>query len=221
MKKTNKNAAGFTLLELMMVVALLSIVVGALFSQIQRAPIRYKVEDQKLDLTQQEREFIDQFTRDLHQAGYPNAKVYGNRYNTSRMYVAAGIWSISNTDLHMEGDVDGDGAVESITYSYVASCSCIRRSVVPKADNLAPSAQAAGTAFTEVQNIVAVAGQPIFDAYNAAGTSVVGSTAVTDPATLASIKSVRITLTTQGSVDQDNKKVIQVSMTGMARIVNN
>jgi prepilin-type N-terminal cleavage/methylation domain-containing protein len=37
---------GFTLIELMMVVLLLSIVVGAVFSQIERAQVRYRVEDQ-------------------------------------------------------------------------------------------------------------------------------------------------------------------------------
>ncbi|HEX4603070.1 MAG TPA: prepilin-type N-terminal cleavage/methylation domain-containing protein, partial [Candidatus Angelobacter sp.] len=62
-KSKSRRTAGFSLLELLMVVFLLTIVVGALFSQIERAQVRYRVEDQKLDLTQQEREFIDQFTR--------------------------------------------------------------------------------------------------------------------------------------------------------------
>jgi len=66
-----RRQAGFSLIELLLVVLLLSIVVGALFSQIERAQVRYRVEDQQMDLTQQEREIIDQFTRDLHQAGYP------------------------------------------------------------------------------------------------------------------------------------------------------
>src|SRR5258708_39897644 len=109
-----QRQAGFSLMELLMVVLLLSIVVGALFSQIERAQVRYHVEDQTLDMTQQEREFIDQFTRDLHQAGYPSANMYvapgGNQ-------IALGITSISATDLQMEGDVDGDGIVDVVEYS--------------------------------------------------------------------------------------------------------
>ena len=108
---------GFTLIELMMVVLLLSIVVGAVFSQIERAQVRYRVEDQKVDLTQQEREFIDQFTRDLHQAGYPSIAMFGGQYGASSSQTAAGVWSISATELHMEGNVDGNG-VQSIVYSY-------------------------------------------------------------------------------------------------------
>ena len=75
MMKKRANQNGFTLIELLMVVLLLSIVVGAVFSQIERAQVRYKVEDQRTDLTQQEREFIDQFTRDLHQTGYPSVNM--------------------------------------------------------------------------------------------------------------------------------------------------
>jgi len=223
---------GFSLLELMLVVLLLTIVVGALFSQIERAQVRYRVEDQKLDLTQQEREFIDQFTRDLHQAGYPSVTVLGNQYTTSSMHTAVGVWYISNTELHIEGDIDGSGTVQSVVYTYFDGsgwpgpgpnpCPCLRRSAIAKQDGVAPSAQTPGTAYTQVENIVSVAGQPIFTAYNASGAPVSISTAVTDAATLKTIKSVGINLTTQGiTKDNDAQKTLQVTMTGMARLVNN
>jgi type II secretory pathway pseudopilin PulG len=224
--------AGFSLLELMLVVLLLTIVVGALFSQIERAQVRYRVEDQKLDLTQQEREFIDQFTRDLHQAGFPTVAIYGNQYDVNRKYTAAGVWSISDTELHMEGDVDGDGVVKSVVYSYFDGsgwagpgpnpCPCLRRSSNPKQDNTAPSAQPLGVYFTEVENIIPIGTQPIFSAYDAAGNQISINPAITDPNVLKTIKTVRITLTTQGKIkDSDAHKDIQVTMTGMARLVNN
>src|SRR6478672_9500650 len=120
-KSMNKNKKysrqrGFTLIELLMVVLLLSIVVGAVFSQIDRAQVRYRVEDQRVDLTQQEREFIDQFTRDLHQAGYPSAAMYGGIGTTNQ--IALGLISLSSNDIVIEGDVDGDGAVDTVEYSY-------------------------------------------------------------------------------------------------------
>lgn len=231
MNKKHREQRGFTLIELMVVVLLLSIIVGAVFSQIERAQVRYRVEDQKIDLTQQEREFIDQFTRDLHQAGFPSTTMFGTQYDTSSKYTAAGVWSISTTDLHMEGDVDGTG-VQSIEYSYFDGagwagpgpnpCPCLRRSAVPKADGVAPSAQAAGTAFTQVQNVVPIATQPIFAAFDKTGAPIDLTTTVTDAATLAKIKSVQITVTTQGLMkDSDAHKDIQVTMTGMARLVNN
>ncbi|HMC31317.1 MAG TPA: prepilin-type N-terminal cleavage/methylation domain-containing protein [Candidatus Angelobacter sp.] len=234
MSKTNKlrRQTGFSLLELLLVVLLLTIVVGAIFSQIERAQVRYRVEDQKLDLTQQEREFIDQFTRDLHQAGFPSVIVLGNQYDTTRKYTAAGVWYISDTELHMEGDVDGDGVIKSVVYTYFDGsgwagpgpnpCPCIRRSSVAKQDNTAPSAQPVGTAFTQVEKVVPIAGQPLFTAYNASGGLVPINPAVTDAATLKKIKSVGIALTTQGvTKDNDAQKTLQVTMAGMARLVNN
>ena len=231
-KTKPRRTAGFSLLELLLVVLLLTIVVGALFSQIERAQVRYRVEDQKLDLTQQEREFIDQFTRDLHQAGFPTMAVFGNQYDLTRKYTAAGVWSISDTELHMEGDVDGDGVVKSVVYSYFDGagwagpgpnpCPCLRRSATPKQDNTAPSAQPVGVYFTEVENIIPINTQPIFAAYDASGNSVSINPALTDPNVLKTIKSVRITVTTQGKIkDSDAHKDIQVTMTGMARLVNN
>src|SRR5947207_1383829 len=59
MKKQKKNAQhGFSVMEMLMVVFILSIVLGGLFKQLQKAQTRYLAEDQKLDLTQETREFI-------------------------------------------------------------------------------------------------------------------------------------------------------------------
>lgn len=217
--KKYSRQRGFTLIELLMVVLLLSIVVGAVFSQIDRAQVRYRVEDQKVDLTQQEREFIDQFTRDLHQAGYPSAAMYGGTGTANQ--IALGLTSLSSNDLVMEGDVDGDGAVDSVEYSYfdgagwVGSapnpCPCIRRSQVPKG-----TAAGSTTTFTQVQGVV---GTSFFTAFNASGGIVPLPASAAD---LPTIKTVQINLTTQGAAqDSDAHNSIQVTMTGMARLVNN
>jgi hypothetical protein len=198
---------------------LLSIVVGAVFSQIDRAQVRYRVEDQKVDLTQQEREFIDQFTRDLHQAGYPSAAMYGGIGTTNQ--IALGVTSLSSNDIVVEGDVDGDGLVDTVEYSYFDGagwptngppnpCPCIRRSQLPK------GAAGPATNFTQVQNVV---GTSFFTAFDAGGGTITLPASASD---LAKIKTVQITLTTQGAAqDSDAHTSIQVTMTGMARLVNN
>jgi prepilin-type N-terminal cleavage/methylation domain-containing protein len=217
--KKYSRQRGFTLIELLMVVLLLSIVVGAVFSQIERAQVRYRVEDQRVDLTQQEREFIDQFTRDLHQAGYPSASMYGTSGTANQ--VALGPISLSSNDIVIEGDVDGDGLVDTVEYSYFDGsgwtssapnpCPCIRRSQVQKGT---PSS--ASTTFTQVQNVV---GTSFFTAFDAGGGTISLPASPTD---LRRIKTVQITLTTQGTApDSDAHNSIQVTMTGMARLVNN
>jgi prepilin-type N-terminal cleavage/methylation domain-containing protein len=239
--KSTSRQAGFSLIELLIVALLLSIVVGAIFSQIERAQVRYRVESQKLDLTQQERDFIDQFTRDLHQAAYPSPRLFANRYDLSSGFTAVGVWSISQTDLAMEGDVDSDGVVEVIRYHYDDGstwggpggnpCPCLRRSSNSKVDGAWPWAQPAPVYYTQVQNVIPIAGQPLFLAYAADGSVidtsvplVLSSAAQTDPTfqKLLNIKAVRITFTTQGTAnDSDLHKSIQVTMTGMARLPNN
>lgn len=212
-----RRQSGFSLVELLMVVLLLTIVVGALFTQIDRAQVRYRVEDQRLDMTQQEREFIDQFVRDLHQAGYPAPSMYaaGVVAPNSMAGGTFGLISISSTDVQIEGDTDGDGQVEAVEYSYDATCQCIRRSSLPK------GAAGPATNFTEVQGVIPTT-QDIFAAYDTNGNSIGLTGPVTDPATLKSIKSVRITLTTQGiGKDNDSHKDVQVTMTSIARLVNN
>ncbi len=220
-----RKQSGFSLLELLVVVLLLTIVVGAVFSQIERAQVRYHVEDQKLDLTQQQREFIDQFTRDLHQAGFPSTAQYGTQFDLSSQFAAAGVWYISDSEVRMEGDVDGDGVVDEVVYSYVtgtAPCPCLRRSSTPKAGGLLPSAQTLGTNYTQVENVVPITGTPVFAAYDVNGGLVSSSVARSSDAGLKDIKSIRITVTTQGvSKDNDAHQNIQVTMTGMARVVNN
>jgi len=217
--KKYSRQRGFTLIELLMVVLLLSIVVGAVFSQIDRAQVRYRVEDQKVDLTQQEREFIDQFTRDLHQAGYPSNAMYGASATANQ--VALGPISVSSNDIMIEGDVDGDGLVDTVEYSYFDGsgwtssapnpCPCIRRSQVQKG-----TASSASTTFTQVQNVV---GTSFFTAFDASGGTISLPASASD---LRKIKTVQITLTTQGlAPDSDAHNSIQVTMTGMARLVNN
>jgi prepilin-type N-terminal cleavage/methylation domain-containing protein len=218
--KKHSRQSGFTLIEMLMVVLLLSIVVGAVFSQIERAQVRYRVEDQKVDLTQQEREFIDEFTRDLHQAGYPSAPMYGGTGTANQ--IAIGLVSLSNNDIVIEGDVDGNGTVDTVEYSYFDGsgwpaggapnpCPCIRRSQVDKG-----TASSAATTFTQVQNVV---GSSFFTAFDVNGNSITLPASAGD---LKRIKTVQITLTTQGAVqDNDAHKSIQVTMTGMARLVNN
>jgi len=242
--KKSKRQSGFSLIELLVVVLLLSIVVAAIFSQIERAQTRYQAEDQRLDLTQQEREFIDQFTRDIHQAGYPTAASYGNVLDVSSPNVAAGLWYLSPTDLKMEGDMDGDGIIESVIYHYDDGsswtgvgpnpCPCLERSsVAKKTVNAWPWNQTAPQYYTQVQNVIAVSTPPaFFKAYDAKGSEVdvttplqLGSGAAVDAASqkaLQTIKAVRITFTVQGkNNDPDAHKSIQVTMTGMARLPNN
>src|SRR5260370_38644010 len=101
--ESDKYKRGFSLIEAMAAVLILTIVVGAIFSQINKAQQIYRVEGQRLDLKQEQRSFIDQFTRDLHQAGYPSTNSFNNQVGPTANATAFGLTSISTTSLTMEG----------------------------------------------------------------------------------------------------------------------
>ena len=128
---------------------------------------RSKVEQTKVDLAEQGREFVDEFQRDIHQAGYPGCRMFNTTANCSAHFndatMAVGLALVSNTQIVFEGDVDGDGIVDSVHYQLVDSagnspptgtCPCtVQRSQVPKVAATAPLAQAVNYSLA-VDNVV-------------------------------------------------------------------
>jgi prepilin-type N-terminal cleavage/methylation domain-containing protein len=140
--------AGFSLIELMAALAIMMVIMGVVFQQMTLVQKRSRVEEVRLDIFQTAREFIDQMTRDIHQAGFPNSKMYtvsgqdpGDQKN------AVGIFFISPTRVDFQGDVDGDGVVDYISYALFPqsnnpgfqNCPCLRRSQQPKQPMLGAS----------------------------------------------------------------------------------
>jgi prepilin-type N-terminal cleavage/methylation domain-containing protein len=121
MSKSNRTQQGFSLIELMVVVAILTVVMGVVFEQIDRVQQTHRKEDTTLDMTQQSRELMDLIVRDLAQAGYPPQRMFGPGAliappdNDSR--AAVGLVAYSPSTLWFEGDVDGDGTVDSVRYT--------------------------------------------------------------------------------------------------------
>jgi prepilin-type N-terminal cleavage/methylation domain-containing protein len=75
-KNSQKLQAGFSLVELMVSILILVIVMGAVFKQVNNVQKNSRSESLKMDLTQEDRAFVDQFARDLHMAGYPTSRLY-------------------------------------------------------------------------------------------------------------------------------------------------
>jgi len=222
----SKSQAGFSLLELMIVLLVLSIMMGAIFQQIANVQKRSAAEQVKLDMFQQEREFMDQMERDLHEAGYPNQRNYAPTAITGQNDPrnAVGLVMVSNNQLWFEGDVDGDGAVDSVQYWYDTTgnnCPCLKRSQVQKVA-AAPLAQ--GNTFqTEVQNVQnGTAGNPIFTAFRADGTQVTLPVDINaNPADVANIKIIRISLIVQArQFDLQTRQFPQITMSDTVSLNN-
>ena len=161
----------------------------------------------KVDIFQEAREFADQFVRDLHQAGYPSARMFDTSGwspalaspATGDSRIAVGITKIAANEITFEGDVDGDGNVHTVDYVLQTTgnnCPCLQRS-----DNLK-----SGTAVlsNDVQNVqsAGTTADPIFIGYTSSGTTVTSAdmTTAAGKIALATIKTVQFTLKVKSPV---------------------
>jgi prepilin-type N-terminal cleavage/methylation domain-containing protein len=285
-QKTVRRQQGFSLMELLISMAVMLIVLGTVFSFISVATRRSQAEQTQMDLTQEAREFVDEFERDMHEVGYPGCRQFagvngGQSCSTyplvplpggpyRRSFLASGLVSVSSYQVVFEGDVDGDGVVDTVRYQLVDSannypptgtCPCtIQRSQMPKQDNTEPLGQP--TNFSqELQNVVnsgnpsggaiygnglPIAGNtawgqsntsyyaavstfkdfPVFTAYDQTGQPVALPVTISanGPGTMASIKSVRITINllanANNGYDQQTRVRPVMTLVGDGRIAN-
>ncbi len=219
MRRNPHPENGFSLIELLIAMLLMTVIMGAIFQQINRAQQRSTAEQIKLDLFQESREFMDQMSQDLHQAGYPSPRNFAstaltpNPANPTSPYatndqVAMGLTKIDSGDLWFEGDVDGSGNVSVVNYhldtSTTNGCPCLRRSQQRKIVGDPLTGQSSPVYTVEVQNVQnGSSTSPIFFAYSHGSTG----TALTLPltftansSTIASIDTIVIVLSLQSSV---------------------
>lgn len=211
---------GFSLLELMVAIAILSIVFGVVANGIIQVQQRNAVEVNKIDLTQETRQFMDQITNDIHQAGFPTIRMFdpGLAYTTTSNSVAAGLTFVSANEVDFQGDVDGSGAVSDVVIRVVPAggpCPCtIQRGTVAKTVGGVP------VYYTELDNLQNAA---VFTAYGSDG-GVIALPTVQDltGVALKNINAIGITLWVQSaSRDLKTGAFPTVTMVSQAKLDNN
>src|SRR5215469_14023129 len=237
---------GFTLLELMIVLLILSLIVGAVFSQLNLAQQRLSTEENRLDDFQQARDFVDQFFRDINQIGTPNTQLFDltqtftpalapvqTNYTWANQYIndsrfAVGLTKINSNEIHFEGSMNGDGTVQSVTYMLNGSGSCqlcMQRSQINKVNGDPLSGQGTPNWGTEVNDIISSA---VFTFYQYDGTQVtmpsggIDYTTSTNAQILANVKTIQINLTIRNPivVDKQTGQPIETSFEGEVSLNN-
>jgi len=236
---------GFSLIEMMLVVAIMGIISAGILSQMNEAQQRGYSEQVKLDNFQEARDFVDQFFRDINQIGYPSSRLVDTTsltwapalttqttYTWANTYIfdnrmAMGFVSIDANAVQFEGDMIGNGVVQSIIYKINGSGSCtlcLQRSQVDKisADPLTGQATNWGT---EVNDVLT---NPIFSYFKADGTQIPNASLPIDISTsagaqtLASIKTIKISLTIRNNsvIDRKTSQAIETNFEGEVSINN-
>lgn len=191
MKKNKRSIRGFSLIEMMMAILILSIISGAVLSQISNIQVRYKTEENRVATVEESREFVDQMVRDLHQMAFPHKRLFALPANQSGnnayslKIVAAGLVSVSPTRIQFEADLDGSGTVQEVIYQLVdpttknvvsdtSTCPCtLQRGQTVKLDGIAPPQSVQPSIFsTEVDNVINPSGEPVFRFFQEDGTEI-------------------------------------------------
>jgi prepilin-type N-terminal cleavage/methylation domain-containing protein len=226
----SSNQHGFSLVELMIVVVLLLTMMAMVFQLINQAIARSGTEQSKLDMFQESREFMDQLSRDLHEAGYPSTQNLASNVLTASPVTndhqnAVGIVKITSGDLWFEGNVDGTGVVYSVQYhldtSTANGCPCLRRSQQQKVDGYPLVGQTPATYEVEVQG---VQNTNIFSAFlhGATGTPVALPVDFnTNGSTIANIDTIEAVLTIKSThVDSQTLRNPTTSLISTIRLNN-
>lgn len=217
---TDKKQLGFTLLEMMVALGILTLVIGVVAESVATMQTRNTAEESKLDLTQQTRQFMDQIIGDIHQSGFPSLKMFDPSTLTSGtdcsqdLHLACGLISVSSNALQFEGDVDGSGVSEVYIQEHPLGgpCPCtLQRGTVLKSVGGTPPY------YTEVDGVMNTS---VFTAYQFDGT------AVSLPAThgtgnLSNIVAIGMTLYVRSSQpDPKTGQYPTVTMVASSKITN-
>jgi len=217
-KPRRKAQRGFSLLELMVAVSILTTVIGVVTTGIMDIEKKSASDVNKVGLAQESRQFMDQILRDLRQTGYPSLAMFDPTTLTSSTdctldnNVACGLISFSSTAIQFEGDIDGSGVSEVYIQAVVpagGSCPCI----VQRGTILKPGTTPAY--YTELDNVM---NQNIFTAYKYDGTAWVSGTD-----SILLIKNIGVTLYVQSpqpDFNQNSTTYPTTTMVSEVRINN-
>jgi prepilin-type N-terminal cleavage/methylation domain-containing protein len=227
------RAQGFTLIELMVVMVILSVICAAIFSQIAQIQQRAVAEQGKVDDFQQARDFVDQIFRDTRQLGYPNLRNFDISTGTWQSplikdhRLAAGLIKATSTQLQFEGDVDGSGNVSIVSYLINGNgncANCLQRAQALKVDGDPVTGQTNLTSSsytTEIQNVKNT--NSIFSAYDSFGNAITLPIDIDNNAsTVASVKTIQVSLTvaSTSSVDPKTGQPLEADVASTVQIVN-
>jgi len=219
-EKARRRKRGFSLLEMMLSIVILTVVMGIAIEGIMQMEQRKATENSKMDLVQESREFMDQIVNDIHQSGYPTVRMFdpaalaaapcpnflspqlvigSTNYCPPNMGIGVGgngLNSVTTSAIQFEADVDGTGVSEvfiQLAQTNGANApACTAPPCIIQRGTISKQSWLNGNNPLYYTELSDVMNTNVFAAYDNAGNSV--SLPATTQAALANITDIGITL---------------------------
>ncbi len=114
------GATGFSMAELLIVLAVFSVVLGVVFSSLGEGQKISAFSKSETEIQQNLEDVLTLVTTELRTAGYPPENSYDTQYlqnpSTSKNLVAQGLVEIAPQSIRFQGDINGNGRVDFVRY---------------------------------------------------------------------------------------------------------
>jgi prepilin-type N-terminal cleavage/methylation domain-containing protein len=118
--KREYAARGFSLIELLLALAIFSLLLGGVFASLNEGQHSSQISREETEMHQNLQDVLSLMTAELRTAGFPPETYYDVQYllnpSTRKNLVAQGLVLAGPQEIRFQGDIDGDKTVDYVRY---------------------------------------------------------------------------------------------------------
>jgi len=118
--RNRRNSSGFTLVELLVVLAIFGVLMGMIFSSLTESQITSAIARDESEMNQNLQDVLSLMTTEMRSIGFPPASYYDQNFlqnpGSPKNLVAQGLMEASSSVLKFQGDINSDKTVDYVHY---------------------------------------------------------------------------------------------------------